>query len=177
LIGIFSGKSFGLLINPIGLISGLLAAASAAYYSLASRRIVREKGSWWLLTWSFVIGTFLTLPFGIQSLFQYKYPPGLDSMITVAALVTFVVIFGTILAFGLYLSGLRYLPASEVGVVASLEPIAASLAAFVFLGNVLDPTQYLGGGMILVAVILIASRSGKNNKQSQIKHSGGLVKE
>jgi drug/metabolite transporter (DMT)-like permease len=159
LIGFVSKNGLSILITPLGLIAGLLAATAAAYYSVASKKIVMDKGAWWLLTWGFIIGGILTSPFGIVTLFRYNVPvsPEIQS-IAIWALVAFVVIFGTMLSFGLYLSGLRHLPATEIGVVASFEPIAASVAAYVFLGNVLQPVQYLGGGIILLSVILIAAK-------------------
>ncbi len=174
LIGAFSGEGFQILITPIGLVSGLLAAVSAAYYSLASRGIVREKGPWWLLTWGFIIGGIVTSPLGLFSLSRYTMPAVHDSQIFIIGLVIFVVIFGTMLAFGLYLSGLRHLPATEIGVVASMEPIAASIAAYVFLGNVLHPVQYVGGGIILLAVILTASKPAGTGEVSEEKelHEG-----
>lgn len=163
LIGVFSGQGLQILITPAGLVFGLLAAVTAAYYSLASRPIVREKGPWWLLTWGFCIGSLVALLPGSIALSQYVMPHLINFEISVLLLVTFVVIFGTILSFGLYLSGLRHLPATEIGVVASLEPIAASIAAYVFLGNVLDPAQYLGGAIILMAVILTASKPSERS--------------
>jgi drug/metabolite transporter (DMT)-like permease len=172
LIGVFSGSGFQILITPIGLVSGLLAAASGAYYSLASRKFVKEKGPWWLLTWGFVTGAFVISPLGVLSLSQYKLPVIVDSQISILALVSFVTIFGTILAYGLYLSGLRHLPATEIGVVTSLEPVAASIAAYVFLGNVLGPLQYLGGGIILLAVILTASKPTGDVGTTARKESG-----
>jgi drug/metabolite transporter (DMT)-like permease len=78
----------------------------------------------------------------------------------VCALVAFVILFGTILGYGLYLSGLVGLSATQAGVSASIEPIAASAAAYAFLGVSLSPLQYLGGALILVAVVLLA-RQGK----------------
>jgi drug/metabolite transporter (DMT)-like permease len=50
-----------------------------------------------------------------------------------------------IIALGLYLSGLRHLPATETGCLASTEPIAASISTYVFLGAVLHPIQYVAG--------------------------------
>jgi len=162
LIGVVSENGLSILITPLGLIAGLLAATAAAYYSIASKKIVKDKGAWWLLTWGFIIGGILTSPFGIITLSQYNVPVSLEiQSISIWALVAFVVIFGTMLSFGLYLSGLRHLPATEIGVVASFEPIAASAAAYVFLGNVLQPVQYLGGGIILLAVILIAAKPAR----------------
>ena len=166
LIGAFSGAGFKILITPIGLLCGVLTAVCAAYYSLASRRIVKEKGAWWLLTWGFIMGGIVTAPFGWLSMSSYTAP--VNSLISILALVSFVTVFGTILAFGLYLSGLRHLPATEIGVVASLEPIAASVAAYIFLGNVLDPLQYFGGGIIVLAVILTASKPQENSVTSRI---------
>src|SRR5437899_12978964 len=73
-------------------------------------------------------------------------------------LVTFVIVFGTILAYGLYLAGLRRLSATEIGLASSSEPIVASGAAYLLLGVILTPVQYLGGAMIILAVVLLASR-------------------
>ena len=169
LIGAFSVSGFGILITPIGLVSGLLAGVCAAYYSLASRKIVREQGPWWLLTWGFIIGGIATSPLGI--LYISNYTVTANSLISILALVSFVTIFGTILSFGLYLSGLRRLAASEIAVVASLEPIAAAVASYVFLGNVLDPIQYVGGGIIVIAVILSASKPEGRSITNRISKS------
>lgn len=159
LIGLFSEGGFQLVITPIGLVAGVLAALTGAYYSLASRSIVREKGGWWLTTWGFFIGGMVMLPFAYFGFQGYSLSPSTGpEFATVVGLVLFVIIFGTILAFGLYVVGLERLPATETGVAASVEPIVASIAAYVFLGVRLDPLQYLGGALILIAVALIASR-------------------
>jgi drug/metabolite transporter (DMT)-like permease len=107
----------------------LIAGITAAYYSLASRPLVREKGSWWLTTWGFLIGGIIIIPFGFSSLESYSIPTSAGAFWSIAALVVFVVIFGTILSFGLYMAGLQRLPATETGVAASIEPIVASVAA------------------------------------------------
>ncbi len=159
LIGVFSSRgAFQLLITPIGLSAGILSAVTAAYYSLSSRRLVREKGPWWLVTWGFIIGGLVSSPFGAYSISKYSPPLAQTSEITVISLVAFVIIFGTILSFGLYLAGLRRLTATETGVAASFEPITAAIASYMFLGVQLTIVQYVGGALILLAVILIASK-------------------
>jgi drug/metabolite transporter (DMT)-like permease len=105
-----------------------------------------------------MIGGLVTLPFGVLSLFNYQMPStsyGLEGLI---GLVVFVIVFGTILAYGLYLAGLRRLSATEIGLASSLEPIVAAVAAFAFLGVILTTTQYFGGALIVMAVILLAFR-------------------
>ena len=85
-------------------------------------------------------------------------PSTTNSLSQILFLVSFVTVIGTILAFGLYLSGLQRLSATEIGVASSSEPIVSAAAAYIFLGVILTVTQYLGGALIIVAVILVASR-------------------
>lgn len=158
LIGLVSSvDTIEILVTPIGLAAGLLSAVSGAYYSLDSRKILRTKGAWWLVTWGFIIGGVASSPFG--GFFISKYSPPVSSLgeVTVVALVAFVIVFGTILSFGLYMSGLQRLSATETGIAASLEPIMAAVAAYFFLKVQLTILQYLGGALILLAVVLIAS--------------------
>jgi len=56
-------------------------------------------------------------------------------------------------------------------VIASFEPIAASVAAYVFLGVRLDLVQYLGGAIIVLAVVLTASRPAKIKQTEERKLS------
>ena len=157
LIGVFPSQgSIQILITPVGLFAGLFSAVTGAYYTLASKSLVREKGSWWLVTWGFIIGGIVSSPFGGYYISKYSLPSAASSELAIAALVSFVVIFGTILSFGLYLGGLRRLTATETGVAASLEPITAAIAAYLFLGVQLTIIQYVGGALIILAVILIS---------------------
>src|SRR2546427_10481692 len=64
LVGGLPGWNFQILVTPIGVLFGLLAAVSGAYYTIASRSLVRVRGSWWVTTWGFVIGGVVSLPFG-----------------------------------------------------------------------------------------------------------------
>ncbi len=148
----------GLLVTPLGVLSGLAAALAGAYYSLGSKPWVRQYGSRWVLSWGFLFGGLVALPFGIGSLSQYAPPTTLAGIDELVFLVSVVIVVGTILAFGLYLYGLRGLSATEAGVARSAELIVASVAAFAFLGVVLTLEQYLGGALILSAVVILGTR-------------------
>jgi len=158
LVGGVPGSSFQILVTPTGVVFGLMAAVAGAYYTLASRPLVRARGSWWITTWGFVIGGLATLPFGGVSFLTYQMPSNLSGLGGLVGLVIFVIVFGTILAYGLYLAGLRRLSATEIGLASSSEPIVAAAAAFIFLGVILTAAQYLGGALIILAVVLLASR-------------------
>jgi len=155
---LIGGFSLHVLVTPLGLVFGLLAALGGAYYTLGSAPFVRDRGSWWITTWGFLIGGLLTLPVGAASLISYSFPTTTVSMVAVLFLVGFVIVVGTMLAFGLYLSGLQRLSATEIGIASSAEPIVSAGAAYALLGVVLTTPQYVGGALILAAVLLLASR-------------------
>jgi drug/metabolite transporter (DMT)-like permease len=155
------GESLKVLITPLGLAAGLLAAFTGAYYTLGSKPYVRKRGSWWITSYGFTIGGLIALPFGVSSLWNYQLPASASDSLRFWSLLLFVILFGTLFAFGLYVSGLKHLTATETGVASSLEPIVSALAAYAFLRVVLTTTQYLGGAFIVLAVILVATKVGR----------------
>src|SRR5207244_12106837 len=62
--------------------------------------------------------------------------------------------FGLWALFGWFTSTLGY----RDWLASSSEPIVASGAAYLLLGVILTAIQYLGGAMIILAVVLLASR-------------------
>jgi drug/metabolite transporter (DMT)-like permease len=70
------------------------------------------------------------------------------------ALVLWVIVMGTIVPFALVVSALRHLPATRVGIVAMLEPVAAALVAWAWLGESLNAAQLAGGVVVLAGIVL-----------------------
>ena len=64
------------------------------------------------------------------------------------------------IAYWLYLSGLRHVPASVAAVSFYLIPVFGVTAGFILLGERLGPTQWLGVAIVLVAIYLILRRTG-----------------
>lgn len=152
LIGTISPHGFAIAVTPLGLTFGLLSAVAGAYYSIAARQFVQTESAWWVTAWGFLLGGIVTLPLGAWTLAQYSWPSSLASLALLWGLVLFVIVAGTLLAFSLYVYGLRRLRATEAGIAASFEPIVAAAAGLAFLGVVLSSLQYVGGGMIVLAV-------------------------
>jgi drug/metabolite transporter (DMT)-like permease len=67
-------------------------------------------------------------------------------------------LFSTLVPFALFYAGLRRMPATEAGVLATLEPVIAVVSAALVLGEALRPQQNLGALFVLVAAILATSR-------------------
>jgi drug/metabolite transporter (DMT)-like permease len=139
-------------VTPLGLTFGLLSAVSGAYYSIAARQFVQTESAWWVTAWGFLLGGIVTLPLGAWTLAEYSWPSSLTGLAVLGGLILFVIVAGTLLAFSLYVYGLRRLRATEAGIAASFEPIVAAAGGLVFLVVVLTSLQYVGGGMIVLAV-------------------------
>ncbi len=55
----------------------------------------------------------------------------------------------------LYNLGLREVPASNASLIAMLEPVVATILAFLFLGERMEPLQSIGGVMVVVGAIMV----------------------
>ena len=82
-----------------------------------------------------------------------ELPHGLFT-VPVAALALWGIVFGTIVPFSLSVAALKHLPATTVGIVATFEPVAAAVIAWVWLGEALVAVQIVGGVVVLVGILL-----------------------
>ncbi len=64
------------------------------------------------------------------------------------------VVLGTIVPFFLLISALRHLPATRVGITSMLEPVGASIVAWLLLGETFGTLQIVGGSIVLAAILL-----------------------
>ena len=71
------------------------------------------------------------------------------------------------LAFWLYLFALRSLPANLAGFYLTLIPVFGIATASIFLGEVLSGPQWIGAGLIIVAVALVALPLGERSHTAQ----------
>ncbi len=63
-------------------------------------------------------------------------------------------VFSTLVPFACFYAGLRRLPAAQAGIVATMEPVVAVLSAALFLGEGLQPIQWIGAALVLGAALL-----------------------
>lgn len=66
--------------------------------------------------------------------------------------------FSTLIPFALFYAGLRRLPPTQTGILATVEPVIASVSAMVFLGEGLKPWQWCGAALVLSASALASLR-------------------
>ena len=135
--------------NLLGVVAGLGTAVAFAFYILASRSALKTMGAWTLLAYAYLFaGLAWSAVLPPWEVLGKGFPAEMwGAFLAVATL-------GTVVPFGLFISGLRYLPPTHASIVAMLEPVIAAAAAYFLLEETLLPLQILGGGMVLAGVIL-----------------------
>ncbi len=137
-------------VNILGVAMGLGGAAAFAFYILAGRAALRRLDAWTLLTYAYLSAglawSVLVPPWRILA-------SGFDLGMWGAFLA--VATIGTVIPFGLFISGLRFLPPTQASIVSMLEPVVAAVVAYAVLGETMNPLQILGGGLVLVGVVVV----------------------
>jgi DME family drug/metabolite transporter len=75
------------------------------------------------------------------------------------ALLLMLALFQTIGALYAYTAGLRHLEAGTASILATFEPVVASVLAYFVVGERLEWPQLVGGGLVLLAVVLLQVRA------------------
>ena len=69
-------------------------------------------------------------------------------------LVAWIVVGGAVLPFWLSLAALRHVPPTTAGIVATVEPVLASVVAWLWVEQVLTGWQVAGGAVVLAGIVL-----------------------
>ena len=134
-------------LDPIGVLFALGAAASWAFYILASARVGREFPKLDGLALAMSVGAIIALPFGIASAGAALLRP--DLLLLGAA----VAVLSSTIPYAFELVALRRLPASSFAILMSLAPATAAIAGWVLLGQALSWLEIVGISLVIVASI------------------------
>lgn len=130
----------------------LLNAASYAVYLVAAKGLLARYGAGVVVAWVFGWGVLLFAPFGGGALVR-ELPAWSASS---AALVGFIVVVPTILAYGLNAWVLRRASPLLVATYVYLQPVVAILLARVQLGQALELHTAIGAALIFAGVAMVA---------------------
>jgi drug/metabolite transporter (DMT)-like permease len=140
----------GIRVHPLGITSGLLSAVAFGIYAILGRGRVRRVGS--IASLLYTLGTG-AIVWSVLIPPWRAYAAGYTGEEWL--LFAYIVVFGTILPFGLFLRGLRAISSSMASLTATLEPVVGATAAFLILGEALAGRQIAGGVAIAAAVTLM----------------------
>ena len=134
-------------LDPLGVLFALGAAASWAFYILASARVGRAFPRLDGLALAMTAGALLSLPFGITD-------AGTALLrLDILALGAAVAVLSSTIPYAFELIALRRLPAAAFAILMSLAPATASLAGFIFLGQTLSWLEMVGIALVIAASI------------------------
>lgn len=134
-------------LDPLGVLFALGAAASWAFYILASARVGRAFPKLDGLALAMAVGALVSLPFGVVD-------AGAALLrIELVALGAAVAVLSSTIPYALELIALRRLPAAAFAILMSLAPATASIAGFVFLGQHLSWLEIVGIALVILASI------------------------
>lgn len=136
---------------------GVLSGVALAFYTLYAIPLLRQFDSLVIVGWAMIIGGF-TLSF--------IHPPwqiDLNRFTNEAYLyLLFVIIFGTMIAFWLYIESLQSLAPKESSLLGSIEPLAAVLTTVFWLKEPFGMSQWIGSLCILIMIIFLAINKKKD---------------
>jgi drug/metabolite transporter (DMT)-like permease len=152
----------GIRLDGLGIAAALAAAVAYAVYVLMAEHAVAARTPAAVLAYGFLFAALFWLivrpawrfPFGRVDEDVSLLGRLADLRTPVWLLLLFVVLVGTMLTFLLVTAALRHITATRVAIVAMLEPVAAGLVAFAWLGESLGALQLVGGGVVLAGIAL-----------------------
>jgi len=138
-------------LSATGIGLALISGAGYATYTIVAKRLLRlghEPGA--VMGASFGIGAILLLPVLVLGETGWiRTPSGI-------ALVLYLAIFPTAIAYALFARGLQNLDASEVTTLVLAEPLTATILGVVVLGERVGVGGLVGGGLVLAGLAVLA---------------------
>jgi drug/metabolite transporter (DMT)-like permease len=155
----------GLKLDPTGFAAGLGSAVCTAGYYLIAERGAATHDPIGLTTWSMVVGAVLisligapwTLPFhllGAGTTLGGAHP-------AVWLLIVLIAVFSTALPYLIGTLSLKWVSSTVASVLGLTEPLMATVAAWLLLGQALDRVQLAGAIVLLGGAALVQLTSGK----------------
>jgi DME family drug/metabolite transporter len=146
-VKIYQGAS----INLPGLLAGLATGLCYAAYTLFSKAAsTRGYSTRTFMLYGLFFGSICLLPLqSIGDLTRSISAPGAIIWLVLLSLGP------TVAAATIFIAGLRHVRASNASLIATIEPVLATLLAVLFLHEALEPLQLIGAGLILAGVIVL----------------------
>jgi drug/metabolite transporter (DMT)-like permease len=140
-------------ISGAALLFGLGSGLSYGLYTIFGKRALDRYDSYQTVFYSFLFGA-LVLAFVAPPWIPFRdRPEAIVPLILLGAV-------PTIVPYLLYIGALRHLPSSTASMLASAEPVVATLVGFVWLGEALGIDQGAGIALIVGAALVLAARAG-----------------
>ena len=144
------GQMDQLSMTPAGLFWGLFSALTYALYIILPIKLIQKWGSILVIGVGMTISGFVAVPF--TGIIGASLPMSFDIFLAFAG----IILIGTVFAYTAFLKGASLVGPVKSSLLASIEPISAVFFAFMIMGDIFYPIDFLGMAMILLAVTIIS---------------------
>lgn len=144
------GQMDQLSMTPAGLFWGLFSALTYALYIILPIKLIQKWGSILVIGVGMTISGFVAVPF--TGIIGASLPMSFDIFLAFAG----IILIGTVFAYTAFLKGASMVGPVKSSLLASIEPISAVFFAFMIMGDIFYPVDFLGMAMILLAVTIIS---------------------
>ncbi|OFP44476.1 multidrug DMT transporter [Streptococcus sp. HMSC067H01] len=142
------GQFDQLSMTPAGLFWGLFSALTYALYIILPIKLIQKWGSILVIGVGMTISGFLAVPF--TGIIGASVPLAFDTILAFAG----IILIGTVFAYTAFLKGASMIGPVKSSLLASIEPISAVFFAFMIMGDIFYPIDFVGMAMILLAVTI-----------------------
>ncbi len=142
--------------GPLAVVFGLLSGLTYALYHIFGKFFQSRCETPTVFLYAMPVGAVTLLPF-----FEFSRPS-----LTALAACAILAVFCTYAAYSIYYAGLRYLETTRAAVTATLEPVVAAVLAYLWYDERFTLSGYLGGALILLAVLCTIWESMRQQRRS-----------
>jgi drug/metabolite transporter (DMT)-like permease len=156
------GRLGALSITPLALFWGLASAVAAAFNSIQPAQLLRKYGSSLVGGWAMLVGgvalSFIHAPWKVQGSWDG----------TAFTFLAFILLFGTLAAFYLYIKALKLIGAQKSILLTCAEPLSAALLSVWWLGVSWGAMDWLGTACILVTIVLLSREQSEGTQSEKV---------
>ena len=161
-IGVFliatHGNPTSLALSGRALLMGLASAVSVAIYTLEPARLQKKYDTPLILAWGMTIGgvalTLISRPWTAK---------GIQADAEMFAALAFVIVFGTMVGFSLYMTGVKLIGSVKASLYACMEPVSSMILTVLWM-KVNFTTPDLIGTLLVIATIIILAIPTKKKR-------------
>ena len=137
-------------ITPTALLFGIASAVALAIYTLQPVSLLNKYNSTVVIGWGMLLGglvfSFIKAPWEIEGIWDRS------TLISVL----FIILFGTLTAFYTYLTAVKLIGGQKTSLLASAEPLSATIIAVLWLQTPFNWIDYLGSLCIISTIFLLS---------------------
>ncbi|WP_296705967.1 DMT family transporter, partial [Algoriphagus sp.] len=142
-----------LVISSEAFLWGILSAVALAFYTIYPARLLRKFSPATVTGWAMFLGGLIMVP--LMKPWETQVIWDFETFLSFG----YIILFGTVLAFYLFLSSVSIIGATYASLLCSVEPLAAAGTAVVWLGVYFGVMDWIGMLFILTTVTLLTINS------------------